>query len=118
MTYIEIGGLVAIVAVIVVLRWKAVPPPIFVVRDVLRSDPAAKEAFVGQGAWIDFSRRFGPPYAAGAFASSLGWIAVGPYLIPDTKLGAWLLFIPAIVLMIVGVCLGAHCVARWVADDR
>jgi hypothetical protein len=109
-----LSGLVVTIAI---FRWKVLPPTLFVVRDVLRNDPAAREAFVGKGNWIAISRRFGVPYVASAFVASLGWLLLVAQLVPDTALGAWLLFAPAIAFIILGVLLGALRVARWMADE-
>jgi len=118
MTYIGIAGLIGLAVVIAILRWKLLPPSIFVVRDVLRNDPAAKEAFVGNGNWIAFSRRFGAPYVAGAFAISLVWVLLGAGLVPDTDFGAGLLFVPSFAFIMVGACLGAFRLARWMVDEN
>jgi hypothetical protein len=85
-------------------------------REMFRSTPEAREAFVGSGSWIGFSRRFGLPYAIGALALAVAWIVVGSSTVPDTELGAWLLFGPTMLLGTVGICLGALVVCRRMVE--
>lgn len=118
MTYIEIAGLLGLAAALVVLRWKVLLPAILILRDVLRNDPSARKAFVGQGSWVDFSRRFGARYVFAAFAAAFVWILVAANVIPDTEIGAWLVFGPALACIALGGALGALCAVRWLAGDR
>ena len=46
--------------------WPAIYATLF--RQTFRAWPDARDAFVGRGSWISFSRRFGWPYAIGALA--------------------------------------------------
>ncbi len=85
-------------------------------RELFKAWPEARDAFVGGGAWISFSRRFGKAYALGALALAFGWILVGARLVPDTTVGAWLLFGPAILLMVVSVALATLVVCRWIVE--
>ena len=84
---------------------------------MFRAWPDARDAFVGGGSWISFSRRFGRAYAIGAMVLAFAWIFVGGAILPNTENGAWLLFGPAILLTGIGVGLGALVVCRWVVDE-
>jgi len=84
-------------------------------RAAFRRLPEARQAFVGGGRWIAFSRRFGAPYAVGAIAAGFIWIWLANGFVPNTSLGAWLLFGPAMLSLFVGVGLGGLAVARWAA---
>ena len=86
-------------------------------RQMFRAWPDARESFVGRGSWIAFSRKFGRTYAIGAIALAFAWIFLGGSIVPDTEVGAWLLFGPAIFLMVIGVSLGALVVCRWIVDE-
>ena len=86
-------------------------------RQIFRNWPDARDTFVGRRGWISFSRRFGRIYALGAFALAFAWILVGGRLVPHTTVGAWLLFAPAFLLLVVSVTLAALVVLRWVVDD-
>ncbi len=86
-------------------------------RKLFRNWPDARNAFVGRGSWVSFSRRFGRTYALMALAVAFAWILLGARLIPDTIVGAWLLFAPAILLMVGSVLLAALVVCRWVVDE-
>jgi len=86
-------------------------------RQVFRTWPDARDAFVGHGGWISFSRRFGRTYALGALALAFAWIFLGAHLVPNTTVGAWLLFAPAILLIVASVVLAALVVCRWVVDE-
>jgi hypothetical protein len=86
-------------------------------REVFRAWPEARDAFVGGGAWIPFSRKFGKAYALGALLLAFTWVVAGAGLVPNTTAGAWLLFGPAILLMAVGVILAMLVVVRWVVDE-
>jgi hypothetical protein len=89
----------------------------FTMRALFRQSPEAKRAFVGRGRWIAFSKRFGLPCVVGAVAAAFIWIWLAPRFLPDTEVGAWLLFGPAIFSMMLGVCLGALVIARWTVGD-
>ena len=86
-------------------------------RNFFRTWPDAREAFVGRGSWVSFSRRFGRPYALAALALAFVWILLGSRVVPNTTVGAWLLFAPAILLIVAGVFLVALIVCRWIVDE-
>ena len=86
------------------------------VRDYVRGRPELRGAWLGNGSWVAFSRRFGLAYAVACIAGAFIWMLAAAQFIPDTEAGAWLLFGPSIVLIIVGVALGVLYVARRVAD--
>ena len=88
-----------------------------VLRQIFGTWPDARDAFVGRGSWISFSRRFGRAYALGALALAFAWILLGAHLVPNTAIGAWLLFAPAILLIVASVVLAALVVCRWVVDE-
>lgn len=85
----------------------------FAAREMFRRSPAATAAFIGPGSWIALSKRFGVRYAVAGLVAPFTWILVGPRFLPDTDLGAWLLFGPALLSIALGVSLGALAVARW-----
>jgi hypothetical protein len=87
------------------------------IRELFRTWPAAKAAFVARGSWISFSRRFGRAYALGAFVLAFAWIFIGAHMVPGTAIGAWLLFGPTFLLGAVSVALAALVVCRWVVDE-
>jgi len=89
----------------------------FAMRVLFRQSPALREAFIGRGRWIAISRRFGLPYVIGALVAPFVWVLAAHRLIADTELGAWLLFGPALLSIVVGVCLGALLIARWTVSD-
>jgi hypothetical protein len=107
--------LLVFAAFVSAIFWPAVYAMAF--RQMFRAWPDARDAFVGRGSWLSFSRRFGRAYAVGALALAFAWILVGSRLLPDTTIGAWLLFGPAILLIAVAVSLGALVVCRWAVDD-
>jgi hypothetical protein len=86
-------------------------------RKLFRTWPDARDSFVGRGSWISFSRRFGKTYALAALATAFVWMLLGARFVPDTIVGAWLLFAPAILLIVVSVFLTALVVCRWVVDE-
>jgi hypothetical protein len=86
-------------------------------RKLFRTWPDARDAFVGRGSWISFSRRFGRTYALAALAIAFAWMLLGARLVPDTTAGAWLLFAPTILLIVASVFLAALAVCRWVVDE-
>jgi hypothetical protein len=86
-------------------------------RELFRTWPDARDAFVGRGSWISFSRKFGRAHAFAALAMASAWIVFGARLVPDTTAGVWLLFGPAILLMVVGVVLAALFFCRWIVDE-
>jgi hypothetical protein len=86
-------------------------------RELFRAWPSARDAFVGRGYWISFSRRFGRAYALGAVTLGFAWIFTAAHVVPDTPVGAWLLFGPAILLIVVGAMLAALVVCRWAVDE-
>ena len=86
-------------------------------RKLLRTWPDARDAFVGRGSWISFSRRFGRTYALAGLAIAFAWILLGARLVPNTTVGVWLLFAPAILLIVASVFLAALVVCRWVVDE-
>ena len=86
-------------------------------RELFRTWPDARDAFVDRGSWISFSRRFGRPYALAALAIAFAWIFIGARLVPNTTVGAWLLFGPAILLIVASVFLASLIVCRWVVDE-
>lgn len=86
-------------------------------RDFFRTWPDARAAFIGGGAWISFSRKFGKAYALAALALAFAWILAGAGLAPDTTAGAWLLFGPAILLILVAIGLAGLVVCRWIVDE-
>jgi hypothetical protein len=86
-------------------------------RKLFRTSPDARDAFVGRGSWISFSRRFGRAYSLAALAVALAWILLGARLVPNTTVGVWLLFVPAILLIVASVFLAALVVCRWVVDQ-
>ena len=112
------------VAVFLLLVFAAIASAMFwpavyatTLRQIFRTWPDARDAFVGRGSWISFSRRFGRTYALGALALTFAWILLGAHLVPDTTVGAWLLFAPAILLIVASIVLAALVVCRWVADE-
>jgi hypothetical protein len=107
--------LLAFVAIASATLWPALYAA--AIRERFRTWPEARDAFVGSGSWISFSRRFGRAYALGAFALAFAWIFAGAHSVPDTTVGAWLLFGPAILLIAVSVVLAALAVCRWVVDE-
>jgi hypothetical protein len=86
-------------------------------RELFRAWPEARDAFVGGGAWIALSRRFGKAYALGALLLAFTWVVASAGLVPNTTAGAWLLFGPAILLMAIGIILAMLVVVRWVVDE-
>jgi hypothetical protein len=82
-------------------------------RRLFRNRPAARETFRSGGRWIAFSKSFGPRYALASIIASFVWLFVGMKLIPDTGIGAWVLFGPCLILIAVGVTLAALSIARW-----
>ena len=86
-------------------------------RRIFRVWPDAREAFIGRGAWIALSRRFGPGYAVGASGLALAWFCLGISILPDTQLGAWLLFGPTVLLAGASLALGALAACRWIVDE-
>ncbi len=86
-------------------------------RQLFRAYPEARDAFVGRGSWISFSRKFGRAYALGSLVLAATWILGGAALLPDTPVDAWLIFAPAILLIAVGVSLLALVVCRWIVDE-
>lgn len=107
--------LLVFAAIASAMFWPAVYATVF--RQIFRAWPDARDAFVGRGSWISFSRRFGKTYALGALALAFAWIVLGAHLVPDTVVGAWLLFAPAILLIVASVVLAALVVCRWVVDE-
>jgi hypothetical protein len=107
--------LLAVGAIASALLWPALFATAF--RQLLRAWPDARNAFVGRGSWISFSRRFGIGYAIVALVLAFGWVVIGAHLVPNSPIGALLLFGPSFLLLIVGVCLGALVVSRWVVDN-
>jgi hypothetical protein len=95
--------------------WPAVFATSF--RRMLQAWPGLRQAFVGNGAWIAFSRKFGRIYAIGAVVLAFAWMFLGRSIVPNTNVGAWLLFGPAMLLLVIGVSLGALVVCRWIVDE-
>ena len=89
----------------------------FGLRILFRSMPEAREAFVGNGSWIRFSRRFGRAYAIASFALAFSWFITAISIAPNTEFGAWLIFGPTILFFLIGVLLGGLVVLRWVVDE-
>jgi hypothetical protein len=89
----------------------------FGIRGLFRRWPDAKTSLTGNGRWIKFSRRFGLPYILALFATALVWVSVGAFLIPDTPVGAWVLFGPPIFCTALGSVLGMLRVSRWEVDE-
>jgi hypothetical protein len=87
------------------------------VRKLFRAWPEARDAFVGGGALLTFSRRFGKAYAFGALLPAFTWVVAGAGLVPNTTAGAWLLFGPEILLMAIGIVLAILVVVRQVVDE-
>ena len=86
-------------------------------RKLFKTWPEARGALIGRGSWISFSRRFGRAYALAALALAFAWILLGARLVPNTAVGAWMLFAPAILLIVASVFLAALVVCRWVVDE-
>jgi hypothetical protein len=85
-------------------------------RKLLRPWPDARDAFIVSGSWVAFSKRFGLPYIVALLAFPFVWMAIFIKTAPDTIAGAWFLFGPGIVTMVLGCTLGALRVARWMID--
>lgn len=86
-------------------------------RKLFRTWPDARDAFVGRGSWISFSRRFGRAYALAALTIAFAWILLGTRVVPNTTVGVWMLFVPAILLIVTSAFLAALVVCRWVVDE-
>jgi hypothetical protein len=112
---IALALLLVFAAVTSAMFWPAVYAA--ALRQLFRTWPDARDAFVGRGSWISFSRRFGRTYALGSLVLALAWIAVGARLTPDTRFGALLLFAPAMLLIVASVVLAALVVCRFVVDE-
>lgn len=109
---------VSIIAIIVaaVLAKLVIDRLIFTtVRDYVKSWPELRKALL-DGSWVAFSRRFGLPYAIACIAGAFIWMLAANHFIPDTEMGALLLFGPSLTLAVVGVVLGVLYVARRIAD--
>jgi hypothetical protein len=83
----------------------------------MRDQPAARRAFVGGGAWVGFSKRFGAPYVIGFIVLAAVWMVIFANLIPHTELGALILFGPSTIFIVLGCALGALRAARWMVED-
>jgi hypothetical protein len=95
--------------------WPAIYATAF--RQMFRAWPDARESFIGRGSWIAFSRKFGRAYAIGSIVLAFAWIFLGRSIVPNTQVGAWLLFGPALLLIAIGVSLGVLVVCRWIVDE-
>jgi hypothetical protein len=82
---------------------------------MFRRWPEARAAFVGRGSWI--TKRFGLPWIVGFLIAPFAWLFGGTKLVPNTEIGAWLLFGPALISLVVGVGLGALRIMRAIADE-
>lgn len=113
---------VAMIVVLVIppLAAAALWPSIFafIFRDFLRSWPEARTSFIGNRAWIAFSRRFGLAYVFPLLIGPFIWVLVGMKFVPNTLAGAWFLFGPAIASLTLGIVLGALWILRWMVDER
>jgi hypothetical protein len=98
-----------------VATWPGLYPTIF--RQMLRQWPEAREAYIGDGKWVAFSKRFGWPYVIGAVLIAVSWYSIGLMTFPDTKFGFLLLFIPSMVMFLIAVVLGILIVCRWMVDE-
>jgi hypothetical protein len=85
-------------------------------RNYLKSWPELHEAWLGNGRWVAFSRRFGLAYAIACIAGAFIWMLAADRFVPDTEAGAWFLFGPSMALIVIGVVLGMLYVARRVAE--
>jgi hypothetical protein len=115
MPFAVLSLLLVFVAIASAMFWPAVYGA--ALRELFRTWPDARDAFVGRGSWISFSRRFGRTYALATLALAFAWILLGANLAPDTTVGVWLLFAPAIVLIVASVFLAALVVCRWAVDE-
>jgi len=87
-----------------------------ILRNIFRNQSAVRTAWIGDGGWVALSRRLGLRYAIALVIASFAWIFVGGTILPDTEIGAWLLFGPSLLLLAAGVALGVLRGARWIAD--
>jgi hypothetical protein len=87
------------------------------IRVMLQSQPEAVAKFVGNGARVRLSRRFGRPHALGALALGMVWLFVTASVLPDSVLGFWISFGPASFLGLVCAVLSALVVCRWMVGD-
>jgi hypothetical protein len=85
-------------------------------REIMRSSPEARQAFIAAGGWACFSRKFGLPYAIALIVGGFVWLVVCGKLVPDTNLGAWIIFGPSFTMLILGALLGTLWAARRVVD--
>jgi len=101
-----------------VVRWLFFSASAGTIRDLFRQWPEARASFVGSGRWIGFSRRFGLRYAIPMLIAPFVWVVIAAKLVPDTDVGAWLIFGPAIAALAGGVILGGLVVMRWMVGGR
>lgn len=110
------AAIIAAVVLIVLVKLAVDGLLSIVARDYVTRWPRLRQAWLGKGSWVAFSRRFGMPYAAALLTSSLVWVLATAKLAPNTNTGVLLVFGPSMMMMIAGVVLAMLSIARRIGD--